>query len=170
MKASALLFGAALSLGFVSYAQEPMKDGKKASSKVAGDKAEPAKGKGATKKSSGTCEDRICPVAVTANSCETIDVRPGELTLKGQEGYEIVWTIPAGTDATFRDQGIVGKKSKKNSPLKDLGLGEQGMVSDKEVRLLISPRAKGRWYYSVLIAYAGKKCTDYDPVIINEMK
>jgi hypothetical protein len=34
--------------------------------------------------------------------------------------------------------------------------------------MTIAP-ATGRWYYGVQLAYAGKKCADYDPVIINEM-
>jgi hypothetical protein len=167
MKKTAWLIAGALGISIGCHAQVPTGDGRKPPSKVGGEKVEP--GKRPPAKSSGTCEQRVCQVAVTASSCQTVDVKPDELKLKGRKDYEIVWTIPAGSPATFRDKGIFFKDT-NSSPLEALGIkrGVRIGKDGKEVRLTISP-AKGRWYYGVQVAYAGRNCADYDPVIVNEM-
>lgn len=166
MRKMALLAAGALFIGFASHAQGPAKDEKKPPSKVVGGKDVRAK---VPTKSSGTCDRRVCQIAVTAGSCQAIDVNPDELRLKGHRQYEIVWTIPEATPATFRDKGIFFKPE-KSAPLKVLGITKPISVSkdSKEVRMTIEP-GTGRWYYGVQLAYGKQRCPDYDPVIINEM-
>jgi hypothetical protein len=168
MKRAALLLAGALCIGFASHAQEPLKDGKKAPSKVVGGKGEP--GQSPASQSSAMCSQHVCPVAVTANSCQTIAVNPDELKLKGKKEYQIVWTIPPSSKAAFRDQGI-RFKSANSEPIKALGIKKapQLALDGKQIRLVIKPTSPGRWYYAVLVNYGGKRCDDLDPVIINEM-
>jgi hypothetical protein len=160
MKKVALLLGMALAVALPAYAADPLKDGKNVASKVAP--------KGA--KSTGTCHQRVCRIAVTASSCQSIDVNPDELKLGGQKEYEVIWTIPAQAGATFRGEGI-RFKSEKSASLDALGIKRPLKVAadGKQVSLTIVPKTAGSWYYGVQIKYGGRDCAEYDPVIVNEM-